>query len=217
MDSQLPDSYNYKSLSENGLQLSESDFNKIMTSVTKGVNFARAYLETENDPSPKFLYSDISGVIGYSYKFDAINIRMDYLNLITHNTMALEYKDQLVCFVPDKFYMILKYLQWLTIFGIEETIHYYQKHGNSKLMVKFPEIFPEMLSPKSLLLSDLEAEARTTVDKILAANNENPIWENVDSYFSKNFPEYYNKPIEHLATLPKPNLAISFEMESLMI
>lgn len=217
MNPTLPEDISFNLLKENGLKLSDHDFGVMIKSVMQGVNNARKYLQTETDPPPKFVFSDTISAIGYAHETDAINIRMDYLNLVAINTTKIEYRDQLVCFVPDKFYMILKYLSWMRLFGIEETIHYYQRHGNPKVHVSFPEKFPENLSPKSLLLSDLEVEARTTVDKINEANNENSIWQNVDEFFSKNYSDYYNKPIDHLAALPKPDLPISFEMENLLI
>lgn len=216
MDQQLPGPNIYQSLAEKGLKLSEKDFNATLEAVQKGVDKARAYLKTENKPAPQIVFSDTVGTIGFSNDLNAINIRMDFLNLIAKNTTPVEFRDQLVCFVPDKLYMILKYLSWLEFFGMEETIHYYQKHGSSLLKVKFPEKFPDSLSPRTLLLSDLEVEARSTVDSINSANNENPIWKNVDAYFSANFPEYYNLPVDQLITLPKPDLQISFEMENLL-
>jgi hypothetical protein len=216
MNTDLPESINYLSLRENGLKLTESDFKIIISSVINGISEARKYLQKEGDPLPKIMFSNDIGVMGFSSQLNAINIRMDYLNLISTNTTPIEYRDQLACYVPDEFYMILKYLQWLRLFGIEETIHYYQKNGNSRLLIGFPEKFPESLSPKTLLLSDLETEARKSVDAILTANGDVPIWKNVDFYFASKFPEYYNKPISHLVTLPKPDLGISFEIENLL-
>lgn len=216
MDQALSPTPDYKFLSENGLKLSEAEFNTILNEIKKGVLDTKNYLNALDNPNPKFSFLNNIGIFGYSTENDSINIRIDYLNLFANSPTSLKYKDQLVCFVPDKFYVIVKYLTWLRLFGREETIHYFQYHGSPQVKVKFPDKFPESFSPKSLLLSDIEVEARTIGDKIAVVNNEIPVWKNIDEYFSKNFPEYYNKPIELLATLPRPNLQISFEMENLM-
>lgn len=212
----LPSSSQYQTLAATGLKLPEIEFNTILLEVEKGILEAKEHLKT-TDTGPQVTFSNDISAIGFSAEHDSINIRIDYLNLFASNHTPLDYKDQLVCFVPNKFYVIVKYLTWLRLFGREETIHYYQYHSNPHLKIKFPEKFPELFSPKSLLLSDLEIEARTIGDSIALANNDNPIWKNIDEYLAANFPEFYNKPIEHLATLPKPNLQMSFEMENILI
>jgi hypothetical protein len=216
MNATFPDFPDYALLHENGLLLSESDFASIVQEISKGVHDARKFLKTDADAGQKFVITDEIGAIGYSAKADAINIRMDYLNLVATNSTLIAYRDQLVCFVPDKFYMILKYLHWMRLFGIEETVHYYQRHGNSLLHAAFPENFPAELSPKSLLLSDIEVEARSMVDNILIAGGEQPIWKPVDAFLKSNYQQYYNKPLAEIAALPKPDLPISFEMENLI-
>jgi hypothetical protein len=216
MDINLKGTADYQALVENGLRLSEEEFKTIIGEVERGVSEARNYLKADDEDIPQITFLNDTGVMGFYTKSDSINIRPDYLNLVAHNETPLLYKDQLICFVPDKFYMVFKYLDWMRLFGIEETVHYYQRHGNPSLLVKFPESFPENMSPKSLLLSDLETEARNTVDKILDANNGQPVWKNLDKYFSDNYSDYYNKPIEELTDLPKSDLPISFEMENLL-
>ncbi len=212
----LPDTSDYKALSARGLLLPETDFKVITAEIKKGVLDCKNYLKTAEAAGPEFTFSDNINALGFSVSTGSINLRIDYLNLFVSSASPLEYKDQLVCFVPDKFYVIVKYFNWLRLFGREETIHYYQHFGNPQLHVKFPEEFPENFSPKSLLLSDLEVEARKVGDTIALTNNESPVWKNIDEYFMSNFPDYYNKPIEELATLPKPNLQISFEMENIL-
>ncbi len=217
MDQTLSSSPDYKSLSETGLNLSEIEFNIILAEIQKGVLDVKNYLKILDDPNPQFSFLNNINTLGFSPVSDSINIRLDYLNLFAITQTPLEYKDQLVCFVPENFYVIVKYFTWLRLFGREETIHYYQYHDNPAVKVKFPDKFPEKFSPKSLLLSDLEVETRNIGDKIAIMNNEAPVWKNIDEYLSKNYPEYYNKPIEHLTTLPRPNLQISFEMENLLV
>ena len=214
---QLPSELlDYQSLSAKGLQLAENDFNIIFNAITQGIDDVKLYLNIRDDSGPKLQISATDSTMGFSKEYDVINVNMGYLNLISGNTTPLEYRDQLACFVPDKFYVIFKYLYWLRLFGREEAIHYYQKHGNPKLNVPFPDSFPESLSRKAFILSDLEVEARSTVDAIAELNRENVVWKNVDEYFSHNFSDYYNKPIDHLSTLPKPNIQISFEMENIV-
>jgi len=206
----------YQSLKDKGLKLSEEDFSTILDAVTQGAEDVKRYLGTTNDPWPKFLFSDSIDALGFSSLEDAINIHLTYLNHISENETPLKFRDQLACFVPDKFYVIFKYLYWLRLFGREETIHYYQKRGNPLLHAPFPNAFPKTLSAKTFLLSDVEVEARKTVDKVASLNNENIVWKPIDDYLSTNFSEYYNKPIEYLATQPKPNISISFEIENIL-
>lgn len=116
-------------------------------------------------------------------------------------------------FIPDVFYIVVKYIYWLKLLGREATIHRYQKVGNPLLQVAFPENLPATFSTKQLLLSRLEVEARRVTDEITQLQGETPIWRSVDNYFSQKFPQFYNKSIEELANLPKPNFPISYEME----
>ena len=205
----------YSELSEKNLKLSEIEFNAFVGEVKKGIIEAKNYLDADPNTNPEITFLNDTGIIGFNPQTDSINIRLDYLNLLSSSETPITYKDQLICFVPDKFYMVFKYLDWLRLFGMENAIHYYQFHHNPTLKVKFPENFPENFSPKTLLLSDLETEARETVDKILEAKNEPPVWKKLNEYFASNFPEHYNKPVAELINLPKPDLQISFEMENL--
>ncbi|HVF69405.1 MAG TPA: hypothetical protein VNA13_02440 [Xanthomonadales bacterium] len=214
MNQQTSNAPTYQELSEIGLVLPEKEFQAIFQEVTKGIDDVATYLESETKPG--FVFSNEVGVIGYSTTLDAINMPIEYLNLVSRNATPIEYRDQLLCFVPDKFFMILKYLYWLRIFGRESAIHYFQKHGNPKLKVQFPVSFAQDLSPKSLLLSDLEVEARTIGDEVIVANKEKSLWKNVDDYFSSNFPKHYNLSIDYLTTVPRPALEISFELESFL-
>ncbi|HUQ84880.1 MAG TPA: hypothetical protein VM077_01010 [Candidatus Limnocylindrales bacterium] len=216
MNQQAQDPSTYIALSESGLVLLEKEFQIIINEVIKGITDVTTYLNVKNELTPELIVSNKIGVIGYSTDIDAIHMPINYLNLVSNNTTPIEYRDQLVCFVPDKFYIILKYIYWLRIFGRESAIHYFQKHGNPKLKVKFPQAFDKNLSPKSLLLSDLEVEARTIGDEIISVNKENSLWTNVDNYFAINFPDYHNKSIDYLTKLQKPKLEISFELESFL-
>ncbi|HSW88024.1 MAG TPA: hypothetical protein VLG12_02575, partial [Candidatus Saccharimonadales bacterium] len=131
----------YQSLKNKGLKLAENDFNTVFSTIIQGHDDTKRYLNVENDPNPAFRISDEDVSMGFSKTQDAINIHLGYLNLLSKNTTPIEYRDQLTCFVPDKFYVIFKYLYWLRLFGRESTIHYYQKHGNPKLKIAFPAVF----------------------------------------------------------------------------
>jgi len=203
----------YGSLVKNGLQLPENDFNLIRDSLFKGCEEVKKYLGVENDPWPKFDFSNDIPVLGFYSKDDSICISVNNLNQQSSRSTPLEYKDQLIVFMPDVFYIITKYLYWLKLFGREATIHRYQKLGNPKLHVPFPESLPASFSAKLLLLSNIEVEARTISDAVAKEHEEVPIWENVNAYLSKNYADYYNKSLEDLAKLPKPHFPISFEME----
>lgn len=203
----------YKTLSQNGLQLSEVDFNVILKSLTIGAEEAKTFLNVASDIWPKFNFSNHTTSLGFSAKADAICLSMTNLNQQAVRIAPLEYKDQLIVFMPDVFYIIVKYLYWLKLLGREATIHHYQKVGSPKLRVQFPEKLPVSFSHKLLLLSNVETEARAIADEIAKVHDENPTWKNVDAYLSQNYPQYYNKTIEELSVLPKPDLPISFEME----
>ena len=206
----------YQSLKDKGLKLSEEDFNAIVGAIKQGAEDVKQYLEINNDSWPKFSFSDNIDAMGFSSQNDTINIHISYLDHVSENETPLKFRDQLACFAPDKFYMIFKYLYWLRLFGREETIHYYQKHGNPKLKVSFPNTFPKSLSTKTFLLSDVEVEARKAVDVVATLNNENIVWKPVDEYLKTNFSNYYNKPVEYLISLPKPTIPISFELENIL-
>jgi hypothetical protein len=204
----------YESLSKKGLRLSESDFNLIQGSLVSGAREAKKYLNVVSDDSwPKFIFGSDVDVLGYASQHDAISLSINHLNQADSLSTRLEYKDQLIMFVPDIFYMIVKYNYWLKLLGMESTIHRYQKIGNPLLKKRFPEKLPPEVSPKKLLLSDVEVEARTVTDAVITQLGENPIWKNFEVYLSKNYPQYYNKSIEELAKLPKIIFPISFEME----
>ncbi len=205
--------FDYKTLTHNGLQLPENDFNLILDSLTKGAEEAKKYLNVAADPWPKFNFSNDTLSLGYSTRDDAISLSLSHLNQAASRASQLEYKDQLIMFIPDVFYIIVKYIYWLRLLGREATIHRYQKIGNPLLHKQFPDTLPASVSRKALILSDVEVEARNIIDVIIRQLGENPIWENVDTYFSKNYPQYYNKSISELANLPKPDFPISFEME----
>jgi hypothetical protein len=216
MNPQAAPQVSYRALAENGLMLSEQEFNTIITEIKKGIREASEFLKVDEGSTPTLSFINETGIIGFSPNTNSINIRSAYLNLIAQAETDVMYKDQLICFVPDKFYMVFKYLEWLRLFGMENAIHYYQFHTSPMLKVKFPDSFPENFSPRTLLLSDLEIEARRTVDKILEGKEEPPPWKKLDEYLSSNFPEHYNKSVSELQTLPKPDLEISFEMENLL-
>lgn len=203
----------YNSLLKNGLRLSESDFNLIRDSLVSGALEAKKYLNAVDDSWPKFIFDNDVDVLGYSSQHDAISLSLSRLNQADRDSTKLEYKDQLLVFVPDIFYIIVKYTYWLKLLGIESTIHRYQKIGNPLLKKQFPEKLPLPPSPKKLLLSDVEIEARRITDEIIVQLGEIPIWKNFEAYLSKNYPQYYDKPIEDLIKLPKIILPISFEME----
>lgn len=203
----------YNSLSKNGLRLSESDFNLIRDSLVSGAREAKKYLNVVDDSWPKFIFGSDVDVLGYASQNDAISLSINHLNQADSGSTQLEYKDQLLMFVPDVFYMIVKYAFWLKLLGIESTIHRYQKIGNPLLTKRLPEKLPPSVSPKKLLLSDVEVEARRNTDAIIVRLGENPIWKNFDAYLSKNYPLYYNKSIEELVKLPKIMFPITFEME----
>lgn len=203
----------YNSLSKNGLQLSENDFNLIRDSLVSGAEEAKKYLNVASDSWPKFIFDNDVDILGYSSQHDAISLSLNHINQAGSRTIRLEHKDQLLAFVPDVFYIIVKYIYWLKLLGIESTIHRYQKIGNPLLERGFPEKLPPSATPKTLLLSDVEVEARRVTDAVIERIGENPIWENFDAYLSKNYPQYYDKPIEELIKLRKIILPISFEME----
>ncbi len=204
----------YNSLSKNGLQLSESDFNVIRDSLVSGAQEAKKYLNVVDDSWPRFIFANDVDVLGYSSKHDAISLSLSRLNQTDRDSTKLEYKDQLLVFVPDIFYIIVKYTYWLKLLGIESTIHRYQKIGNPLLKKQFPEKLPLSPSPKKLMLSDVEVEARRITDEIIVQLGENPIWKNFEAYISKNCSQYYNKSIEELEKLSKiTTLPVTFEME----
>lgn len=207
----------YQSLIAKGLKIHELEFYAIYAQLQKGIIETKSYLKANTLDDPQLSFNNDTGRIGFNTQTNTINISLDYLSHMAASKTSLEYKDQLICFVPDKFCMVIKYLDWLRFFGIEQAIHFYQFHNNPSLKVSFPEKFPDKFSPKSLLLSNLEVEARKTVDMILIENQEKPIWHNLDTYLKTNFPEFYNKSITELSNLPKPNLQITFEMENLFL
>lgn len=206
----LPD---YHSLVQKGLTLSQTDYTSMFSEIFLGVQEVLTYLGAINNEWPKFVFPDTITMIGYDTKEDAINLPIHYLNLVSKNPTELQFRDQLVCFMPDKFYVVLKYLYWLRLFGREETIHYYQRHGDVHFKAKFPESFPPGFSSKALLVSDLEIEARQTIDAIAQQHGEIPVWRNVDAYFAMNYKDYYGKTVEELAKMPRPEIPITFEME----
>lgn len=203
----------YDSLVKNGLQLSESDFNLIHNSLAAGSQEAKKYLNISSESWPRFIFVSDIQVLGYASQHDAISLSLNHLNQEDLRKAPLEYKDQLLCFMPDVFYIIVKYTYWLKLLGREATIHRYQKIGNPLLKKQFPDKLPPSFSHKTLLLSDFEVEARRLTDAITEQLGENPIWKNFDAYLSKNYPHHYNKSIEELQKLPKITFPISFEME----
>lgn len=209
----MENNIDYNSLSKNGLQLSEKDFKIILDSLTCGAGEAMKYLNTSSKSWPKFIFSEDSRVLGYSVTHDAISISINHLNNIALHSIRLEYKDQLLCFIPDKFYIIVKFVYWLKLLSRESTVHRYQKIGNPLLKKQFPPKKSASISSKKILLSDIEVEARKITDEITTRAGEKPIWKNLDDYLSENYPEYFNKSIEEQEKLPEINLPISFEME----
>lgn len=207
----------YKSLSKNGLQLSENSFNLILDLLVSGALEAKKYLNVSDDSWPKFNFGSDVNALGYSSQHDAISLSLNHLNQVDTRGAPLKYKDQMVVFVPDIFYIIIKYTYWLKLLGMESTIHRYQKIGNPLLKKPFPEKLPLSASPKKIMLSDVEVEARLVTDAIILSEGENPIWKNFDAYLCKNYPMYHNKSIEELTKLPRISLPISFEMEYLSI
>lgn len=213
MDIKEVKSFNFVELSKNGLQIPEESFNLIRDNLLKGVTLAKNWLNVQQDSWPKFNFSNDASALGYSSNDDAICISVNHLNQAFSNTAPLEYKDQLLLFIPDVFYLIVKYLYWLKLFGIESTIHRFQRSGNPKLHSQFPQSLPPAFSTRLLLFCSAEVEARTVVDTIVGEAGDNIIWKNVDKYFSANYPQYYNKSIEELSKLAKPEFKLSFEME----
>ncbi len=205
--------FDFQLLTQAGLTISEDAFNLMKNNLLAGVEEAKLYLNAVEDEWPKFNFSNDAGALGYSGKDDAICISINHLNQAASRNTSLEYKDQLLLFVPDVFYLIVKYLHWLKLLGRESTIHRYQKHGNTKLNAKYPEALPGYLSNKLLLFSDFEVEARGAVDAIAEQSGEGPIWKNVDEYLEKTFAQYYRKNIDDLLKFPKPEFHMSFEME----
>lgn len=209
----LPD---YQALVQQGLTLSQENFTTIVREIILGAQEVSGYFGIAQNDWPKFIFPDMITRIGYDANNDAINLPLRYLHLISENPTAIQYRDQLVCFIPDKFYVVLKYLYWLRLFGREETIHYYQRQGEKKLKATFPTQFPQGFSSKALLLSDIEIEARKTSDLIAQKQDEMPVWDNVDTYLAEHYKEYYGKTIEELAQMPRPEIPITFEMEFLL-
>jgi len=210
-DAKLTDYYN--NLKNQGLSITTDNFNTICNLIIKGCNESMTFLESVDNDWPKFNFSNDSGTLGYSIKDDAICISLNHLNQVNSRSIQLEYKDQLIFFIPDMFYTIIKYTNWLELLGRESTIHRYQKKGNSKLNAKFPSGPIENISTRSLLLSDIEVEARKISDEISLQSGSNPVWRKIDEYLSGNFSDYYNKPIEEITKLPAPSLQASYEME----
>lgn len=213
MEEKINSRFDYQSLIKEGLILKEDIFNLIRNNLLAGAEEAKLYLNAVGDDWPKFNFSNDATALGYSGKDDAICISINHLNQAGSRNTSLEFKDQLLLFVPDVFYLIVKYLYWLKLLGREATIHRYQKTGNAKLISKYPVIPPGYLSNKLLIFSDFEAEARGAVDAIAEQAGESPIWKNVDEYFEKNYSQYHKKPIEDLVKFPKPDLHLSYEME----
>lgn len=205
--------FEFQGLTQAGLTVSEDTFNLMKNNLMAGVEEAKLYLNTVEEEWPRFNFSNDAGALGYSAKDDAICISINHLNQAASRSTSLEYKDQLLLFVPDVFYLIVKYLHWLKLLGREATIHRYQKLGNAKLNAKYPEIPPGYISNKLLIFSDFEVEARKAVDEIAAAGGESRVWENVDEYLEKNYSQYYRKSIDDLIKFPKPEFHMSFEME----
>lgn len=203
----------YSSLAQKGLQLSEKDFKLILDSLTTGAIEAKNYLNVTSDSWPKFNFSNDIHSLGFSSKDDAICISLNHLNHVANRSTQLEFKDQLIMFIPDKFYIIQKYTYWLKLLGREATIHRYQNIGNLALQVKFPKSIPITFSSKLLLLSNLEVEARTILDAVTLQKGESPVWKNVDIYLSQNFPQFYNKSIDELTGMSQPDFPMSYEME----
>ncbi len=212
----LPD-VDYVSLAKNGLQLPENDFNLIRDALTQGAQEAKNFLNAGDDQWLVLIFSNDTPTLGYSQEKDVICFSINLLNQQILRQSQLQYKDQLILFIPDIFYVITKYLNWVKLLGRESTIHHYQRTGSSLLKVKFPEKLPDAFSSRLLQLSDVEVEARSIGDKIAQVQNEIPMWKEVDAYLSKNYPQYFNKSIEELSILPKPNLPISFEMEYYLV
>lgn len=204
----------YNSLVKNGLKLSESEFNLIHDSLVCGVREAQKYLNVPSDSWPKFIFDGNINVLGYSIQKDAVALPLSQINT---SPTPLEYKDQLLCFMPNVFYIIVKYVYWLKLFGREATIHRYQKIGTPLLKKQFPNKSPASIPRKTLLLSDIEVEARTIIDAISEQIGETPVWKNFDAFLSKNYPEHYSKSIEELEKLPQITLPLCFEMEYYVI
>lgn len=213
MENQALQTTDYNTLLSNGLKLSEADFKLILTLMTTGAEEAKTYLNVPADNWPRFNFSNETHTLGYSSSNDAICISINHINQAAARSTQLEFKDQLVMFIPDKFYLIEKYTYWLKLLGREATIHRYQKAGNPRLHIPFPAALPQGFSIKLLFLSNLEVEARKAVDEIAQNNKERPVWNNVDNYFSTNYPQYYNKTIDELTKMTKPDFPFSFEME----
>ncbi len=207
----------YNSLKSKGLLLTEVDFSQIINSLIAGSHEAKKYLNVENESWPKFNFSNDISALGYSAEHDAICLSINYLNQLAGNLIPLQYKDQLVLFMPDTFYIIIKYLFWLKLLGRESTIHRYQKKEHQLLKARFPKDQSPSQTSKLMLLSDIEVEARDVSDKIALVHNEIYLWKNVDTYFSQNYPEHYNKSIEELIALPRPNFEATTEMEYYLI
>lgn len=213
MDKKEINTIDFKSLSANGLLLPEESFKLILDQLTKGANEAKNFLNAQNEDWPKFNFSKDTHTLGYSVNDDAICVSINHLNQALARSTQLEFKDQLLMFIPDLFYIIVKYIYWLKLIGREATIHRYQKIGNPELHIPFPKSLPITFSPKLLLFSNLEVEARTMLDAVNQHNGENAIWKNVDVYLSQKYPQYYNKSIDELNGMQKPDFPMSFEME----
>ncbi len=213
MENKIVQNIDYNSLSAKGLRLSEHNFNLMLNFLVEGANEVKSYLGVVSDDWPKFNFANDINTMGYSRGHDAICLSINHLNQAVDRSDKIEFKDQLIMFIPDVFYMVVKYIYWLKLLGREATIHHYQTIGNPKLHVQFTGNTSPALSPKQLLFSCVEVEARGITDEITQQQGETPIWARVDAYFSQKFPQYYNKSIEELAKLPKPNYPVSYVME----
>jgi hypothetical protein len=135
--------------------------------------------------------------IGYAPDQEAINIPVQYLNKIASVNNPLTDHQQMVYAIDGK-EVSIPYSHYLKLVGREETVHHFQKVGHPNLKVQYSVTNPAGLSQVDRLLCDVEVEARKVVDAISINLGEKPIWAELDTYLSQQFPDRYNKSVDYL-------------------
>ena len=200
IDGEIPEVSQWKRLHDHGVILKDTEIDFITNGIVDGSNEALKFLGQSDYEWPKIIFSDDMDTIGYVPRQQVINIPVQYLNKMAAVKNPFSDHQQIVYTIAGK-EISIPYSQYLKLAGREETVHHFQEVGHPSLKAKYSAISPAELSQVDRLLCDIEVEARKTVDAISIKLGEQPIWANFDTYLSQQYPDRYNKPVDHLISI----------------
>lgn len=200
INGEIPEISQWQQLHDRGVTLKDKEIDFITSGIVDGSKEALDFLGQPHNEWPKVIFSDDMDTIGYVPKQQVINIPVPYLNKMAAVEDSLTNHQQMVYTIGRK-EVSIPCSQYLKLVGREETVHHFQEVGHPNLKVQYSTTSPAGLSQVDRLLCDIEVEARKTVDAISVKLGEQPIWAELDTYLSEQYPDRYNKPVDHLTAV----------------